>query len=156
MITLRRGALYEPIPADWLERADPGGLRVPILGIHGSDDPISPLGQVRDRYAAAPSAELVSITAGRHDVLNDQTPNGDRHHHAVPGTDPAGRWPAPDCGLGAAGMMMNGPGAAVEATEYGGMGPGSLPRSVPARVQPELPGARLCIPEPGRSVLHMC
>jgi pimeloyl-ACP methyl ester carboxylesterase len=70
---LRRGALYEPIAADWLERADPGGLRVPILGIHGSDDPISPLSQVRDRYAAAPSAELVSITAGRHDVLNDQT-----------------------------------------------------------------------------------
>jgi len=70
---LRRGALYEPIPADWLERADPGGLRVPILGIHGGDDPISPLGQVRDRYAAASSAELVSITAGRHDVLNDQT-----------------------------------------------------------------------------------
>jgi pimeloyl-ACP methyl ester carboxylesterase len=69
---LRRGALYEPIPADWLERADLGGLRVPILGIHGSDDPISPLGQVRDRYAAALSAELVSITAGRHDVLNDQ------------------------------------------------------------------------------------
>jgi pimeloyl-ACP methyl ester carboxylesterase len=70
---VRRGALYEPIPADWLERADLDGLRVPILGIHGSDDPISPLGQVRGRYAAAPSAELVRITAGRHDVLNDQT-----------------------------------------------------------------------------------
>ena len=70
---VRRGALYEPLPADWLERADLDGLRIPILGIHGSDDPISPLGQVRDRYAAAPSAELVRITAGRHDVLNDQT-----------------------------------------------------------------------------------
>ena len=70
---VRRGALYEPIPAGWLERADLGGLGLPILGIHGSDDPVSPLGQVRDRYAAAPSAELVRITAGRHDVLNDQT-----------------------------------------------------------------------------------
>jgi alpha-beta hydrolase superfamily lysophospholipase len=69
---LRRGALAEPIPADWLERADPGGLRVPVLGIHGSDDPISPLGQARDQDAA-PSFELVSITAARHDVLNDQT-----------------------------------------------------------------------------------
>ena len=69
---VRRGALYEPIPADWLERADLDGLGVPILGIHGDDDPISPLGRVRDRYAAAPSAELVRITAGRHDVLNDQ------------------------------------------------------------------------------------
>ena len=49
------------------------GLSVPILGVHGSDDPISPLAQVRDRYAAAASAELVSVTGGRHDVLNDQT-----------------------------------------------------------------------------------
>ena len=31
------------------------------------------MGQVRDRYAAASSAELVSITGGRHDVLNEQT-----------------------------------------------------------------------------------
>ena len=59
---LRRGALYEPIPAGWLERGDLGGLRMPILGLHGSDDPISPLEQVRDRYAAASPAELVSIT----------------------------------------------------------------------------------------------
>jgi pimeloyl-ACP methyl ester carboxylesterase len=70
---VRRGALYEPVPADWLERADLDGLRIPILGIHGSDDPISSLAQARERYAAAPSAELVRITAGRHDVLNDQT-----------------------------------------------------------------------------------
>jgi pimeloyl-ACP methyl ester carboxylesterase len=70
---LRRGALYEAVPADWPERAGLGGLQMPILGLHGGDDLISPLGQVRDRYAAAPRAELVSITAGRHDVLNDQT-----------------------------------------------------------------------------------
>ena len=71
--SVRRGALYQPIPAGWLERADLDGLGVPILGVHGSDDPISPLGQVRDRYAAAALAELVSVTGGRHDVLNDQT-----------------------------------------------------------------------------------
>jgi pimeloyl-ACP methyl ester carboxylesterase len=70
---LRRGALYEPVPAGWPEHADLDGLRLPILGIHGGDDPISPLEQVRGRYAGAPRAELVSITAGRHDVLNDQS-----------------------------------------------------------------------------------
>ena len=34
--------------------------------------------------------------------------SGRRRRRAVPGTAPAGRWPAPDCGLGAAGLMMNG------------------------------------------------
>jgi hypothetical protein len=31
----------------------------------------------------------------------------------VPGADLAGLWPAPDCGRGAAGTMMNGPGAGL-------------------------------------------
>jgi hypothetical protein len=30
-LAVRRGALYEPIPADWLERADLDGLRIPVL-----------------------------------------------------------------------------------------------------------------------------
>ena len=70
---LRRGALYEPVPAGWAERADLGAVTQPILGIHGTDDPVSPLAAVRARYAAAASAELVSIAGGRHDVLNDVT-----------------------------------------------------------------------------------
>ena len=70
---MRRGALYEPVPADWLERADLDGLRIPILGIHGSDDPISPLGQVHDGSAAAPSGNWSASPPARHDVLNDQT-----------------------------------------------------------------------------------
>ena len=37
-------------------------------------------------------------------------PYGGRRRRAVPGTAPAGRRPAPDCGLGAAGMRRNGPG----------------------------------------------
>jgi alpha-beta hydrolase superfamily lysophospholipase len=44
-----------------------------VLGLHGGDDPISPLKAARDFYAAVPRAELVSIAGGRHDVLNDQT-----------------------------------------------------------------------------------
>jgi alpha-beta hydrolase superfamily lysophospholipase len=70
---LRRGALYEPVPAGWAERADLGAVTQPILGIHGTDDPVSPLAAVRSRYAAAASAELVSIAGGRHDALNDVT-----------------------------------------------------------------------------------
>jgi alpha-beta hydrolase superfamily lysophospholipase len=70
---LRRGALYEPVPAGWAERADLGAVTQPILGIHGTDDPVSPLAGVRARYAAAAPAELGSIAGGRHDVLNDVT-----------------------------------------------------------------------------------
>jgi hypothetical protein len=70
---LRRGALYEPVPDGWAERADLGAVAQPILGVHGTDDPVSPFPAVRARYAAATAAELVSINGGRHDVLNDVT-----------------------------------------------------------------------------------
>jgi len=68
---LRRGALYEPVPAGWAELADLGAVDQPVLGIHGAGDPVSPLAAARARYAAAARAELVSIAGGRHDTLND-------------------------------------------------------------------------------------
>jgi alpha-beta hydrolase superfamily lysophospholipase len=46
---------------------------VPVLGLHGAADAVSPLAADRERYAAAPRAELVSIAGGRHDALNDIT-----------------------------------------------------------------------------------
>ncbi|MGD0555518.1 MAG: hypothetical protein ABSA93_11115 [Streptosporangiaceae bacterium] len=70
---LSRGALYKPVPEGWAERADLASLRQPVLGIHGADDQVSPLADARARYAAAPRAELVSITGGKHDALNDAT-----------------------------------------------------------------------------------
>ncbi len=70
---LRRGALYEPRPDGWVERADLKAVTVPVLGIHGAADPVSPLDAARAQYAAAPYAELVSITDGRHDAFNDIT-----------------------------------------------------------------------------------
>jgi len=70
---LRRGALYEPVPDGWFAAADLARVRVPILGLHGEADPVSPLAAARLRYQAAPAAELVRISGGRHDALNDQT-----------------------------------------------------------------------------------
>jgi pimeloyl-ACP methyl ester carboxylesterase len=70
---LRRGALYDPVPDGWVEFADLAALRQPVLAIHGTDDLLSPLPAARARYAAARHAELVSITGGRHDALNDIT-----------------------------------------------------------------------------------
>jgi len=60
---LRRGALYEPVPDGWAE-ADLGAVPQPILGLHGTDDPISSLAAVRVMYAAATTAELVSVADG--------------------------------------------------------------------------------------------
>jgi alpha-beta hydrolase superfamily lysophospholipase len=70
---LRRGALSEPVPEGWIERADLKAVAVPVLGLHGAADPVSPLAAAREKYAAAPHAELVSITDGRHDAFNDIT-----------------------------------------------------------------------------------
>src|SRR5260370_1448076 len=69
----RRGALYEPVPAGWIEQADLKAVTVPVLGLHGAADPVSALTAARARYAAAPHAELVSIADGRHDAFNDIT-----------------------------------------------------------------------------------
>ncbi len=70
---VRAGALYEPVPAGWFERAALDRVGVPILGLHGQEDPISPLDEARDVFASAPEAELVSIVGAPHDVLNDKT-----------------------------------------------------------------------------------
>jgi alpha-beta hydrolase superfamily lysophospholipase len=70
---VRRGALATPPPAQWFDRAHPETIGVPVLGLHGAADVVSPLADVRGWYAAVPSAELVSIVDGGHDGLNDQT-----------------------------------------------------------------------------------
>ncbi len=70
---VRRGALFGPVPDGWLEQADLGQVKVPVLGIHGAADPVSPLASARARYRQARAAQLVSIAGGRHDVLNDLT-----------------------------------------------------------------------------------
>jgi pimeloyl-ACP methyl ester carboxylesterase len=70
---LRRGALYEPVPVGWAELADLTAVAQPVLGLHGADDPISPVAAARARYAAAARAEFTTIAGGRHDALNDLT-----------------------------------------------------------------------------------
>ncbi|MEQ3554306.1 lysophospholipase [Pseudonocardia nematodicida] len=69
----RRGAVGEPVPAGWTERARPGAITFPVLGLHGTADAISPLAGVRDWFAGLSTGELVSIDGGVHDALNDRT-----------------------------------------------------------------------------------
>ncbi|MFJ1733362.1 alpha/beta hydrolase [Streptomyces sp. NPDC088254] len=66
----RRGAL-EDAPALELPALD--RISLPVLGLHGADDGISPLEKARRVYSALPGAELVSLAGTRHDALNDVT-----------------------------------------------------------------------------------
>lgn len=72
-VGVRPGELFTGLPAAWFDSDIPGEITVPVLGLHGANDPISPLDRIRGWYAAVPRAELVSITGAPHDVLNDQT-----------------------------------------------------------------------------------
>ncbi|KAK1185235.1 lysophospholipase [Streptomyces sp. NBS 14/10] len=67
----RPGALAEPVPEELLAAADLGAIAVPVLALHGTEDAVSPLDEVRRAYAGLPGVELVSLADTRHDVLND-------------------------------------------------------------------------------------
>jgi len=47
-------------------------LTVPVLAVHGREDPIAPLDQaVRHYRSVAADAEIVTVAGGLHDILND-------------------------------------------------------------------------------------
>jgi alpha-beta hydrolase superfamily lysophospholipase len=71
--SFQRGALDEPLPSAWLADGDPGAVRVPVLGLHGENDTVSPVGVVRALFGNAANATLVTLADGRHDALNDAT-----------------------------------------------------------------------------------
>jgi alpha-beta hydrolase superfamily lysophospholipase len=48
-------------------------LRVPTLAVHGSGDPIAPIGAVRAYAEQIEPLSLAEIPGGRHDILNDVT-----------------------------------------------------------------------------------
>ena len=70
---VRRGALGDRLPDSWFDRARASSIRVPVLGLHGEADPVSPFAAALSWYTDVPAAELVGISGGRHDALNDQT-----------------------------------------------------------------------------------
>jgi alpha-beta hydrolase superfamily lysophospholipase len=69
----RRGALWTAPPPDWTERANPAAVGVPVLGVHGADDPVSTLDDARRWFGRVPHGELVSLAGTAHDALNNQT-----------------------------------------------------------------------------------
>ncbi|HEX6359051.1 lysophospholipase [Actinophytocola sp.] len=69
----QRGALWHAPPPDWTDRANAAGVPVPVLGIHGTDDPLSKLDNVRGWFARLSHGELISLAGTAHDALNNQT-----------------------------------------------------------------------------------
>ncbi|AEH09181.1 MULTISPECIES: alpha/beta hydrolase [Protofrankia] len=72
-VSVRRGALTVPISRSWIVDGDLRRVAVPVLGLHGTADLLSPLPAARERYTGAPIAEFVTIDGGKHDALNDAT-----------------------------------------------------------------------------------
>ncbi|MGW2400019.1 alpha/beta hydrolase [Kitasatospora sp. NPDC001664] len=66
----RPGALAEPVPAALAQAAGRAAPALPVLLLHGAADPVSPPATAH-RHAARLGAELVLVTDGRHDALND-------------------------------------------------------------------------------------
>jgi alpha-beta hydrolase superfamily lysophospholipase len=68
---VERGALRsDRIPQELREPLDLTALQLPVLGLHGDDDVLSPFDGVRAQYALLPEAEVVLVGHGRHDALN--------------------------------------------------------------------------------------
>ncbi|QUH02551.1 lysophospholipase [Saccharopolyspora erythraea] len=67
------GSLAVDLPPQWHDEVDLSGITVPVLGLHGTDDAISPRAGVRGVYARMPASRLTSVAGGKHDVLNDRT-----------------------------------------------------------------------------------
>ena len=70
---VRPSELFTDLPAEWFDDGAPARITVPVLGIHGRDDAISPIDDARAWYGRVPRAELIGISGAPHDALNDQT-----------------------------------------------------------------------------------
>jgi alpha-beta hydrolase superfamily lysophospholipase len=72
------GALLSTLPPAWAElSASFGRIGLPVLFVHGAQDPIVPAAVARDWSARVPGGRLAEFAGARHDVLNDTV------HHEV-------------------------------------------------------------------------
>lgn len=66
-----RGSLTGPVAAEVVDGPGVDRLAIPVLILHGTADPITPVAAVHALAARIPQAELATVHGGRHDVLND-------------------------------------------------------------------------------------
>jgi alpha-beta hydrolase superfamily lysophospholipase len=60
------------LPPAWAELdRSLGAVTLPVLLVHGSEDPVVPVRIARDWSARLPAARLAEFAGGRHDILNE-------------------------------------------------------------------------------------
>ncbi len=65
-------SLLNTLPPAWTELAGTfGQVRLPVLFVHGSADPVVPVSVARDWSARLPGGQLAEFPGARHDVLNE-------------------------------------------------------------------------------------
>jgi alpha-beta hydrolase superfamily lysophospholipase len=65
-------SLLNTLPPAWAELAGTfGQVRLPVLFVHGSEDPVVPVAVARDWSARLPGGQLAEFPGARHDVLNE-------------------------------------------------------------------------------------
>jgi pimeloyl-ACP methyl ester carboxylesterase len=70
------GALTRPLPRELADAlagalAHLGSGTVPLLAVHGEADAVSPVTTALDAYRSLAGAQILTISGGRHDALND-------------------------------------------------------------------------------------
>lgn len=70
--TETEGSPVDALPAAWEELADSfASVRLPVLFVHGAEDPVAPVERARHWAAELDDARLAEFPGGRHDILND-------------------------------------------------------------------------------------
>jgi alpha-beta hydrolase superfamily lysophospholipase len=59
------------LPAAWAELDGFAQVPLPVLFVHGSDDPVIPVTQARDWAGRLKRARLAEFAGARHDILNE-------------------------------------------------------------------------------------
>jgi alpha-beta hydrolase superfamily lysophospholipase len=65
-------SLGDVLPPAWVEFEQGfGDVALPILFVHGGDDPIAPVSDARAWSARVPNGRIAEFAGARHDVLNE-------------------------------------------------------------------------------------
>jgi alpha-beta hydrolase superfamily lysophospholipase len=73
VFTAGAGSPLDALAPGWVELAERlSAVCLPVLFVHGRDDPVAPVEASREWAARLPDSQIASFAGARHDVLNEQ------------------------------------------------------------------------------------